>query len=94
MLAAAVAELDGVDAAQQMLTAPQQNGGNDPRQPVDQPGAQVLAHGGGAAADAYVLAVGRCGARSVERLVNTARDEVEHRAAFHLDGWAGVVASA
>src|SRR6202021_1502789 len=33
----------------------------------------------------------RCVARPVKRLVNTARDEVESRTAFHLDGRARVM---
>ena len=42
------------------------------------------------AANAHIHAVG-CLARPVKRLVNTARDEVECRAAFHLDGRARVM---
>src|SRR5438552_2114287 len=50
---------------------------------VDEPGGKEVADHGGAAADAYVLAVGGF-ADGLERLGGRSVDEVERRAALHL----------
>ena len=59
-------------------------------QVVDQSGAQVLAHGRGAAAEADVLRAGS-GARLLERRLDAVGHEVERGAALHLDGLVRVV---
>src|SRR3954447_14593338 len=57
---------------------------------VDEPGRKELADRGGTSADAYVLAV--CGpAGGLERLGRRSVDEVERRAALHLDRRARVM---
>ena len=57
---------------------------------IDEARAEVLLYGIDPTADAYILAV-RGLARQVQRLVNTARDEMKRRIAFHLDERARVV---
>src|SRR5947207_13768148 len=51
---------------------------------VDKPGGKEVADHGGASAEAYVLAVGGL-AGGLERLGGGGVDEVERRAAFHLE---------
>src|SRR5919206_337842 len=57
---------------------------------VDEPRFEVLADRRHAAADLHILSL-RCLRRPFQRLAGTARDKVEHRAAFHLDRRAGVM---
>src|SRR5215211_3664559 len=57
---------------------------------VDEPGGKEVADHGGASAEAYVLAV-RSLAGGLERLGGRSVDEVERRAALHLDRRARVV---
>src|SRR5688572_10247086 len=59
-------------------------------QVVEQARLQVLANGRYAATHAHVTAPGGL-ACPVQRLVNSARDEMEHGAAFHRDRRAGMV---
>src|SRR5437660_6370324 len=57
---------------------------------VDEPGSKEVAEDGGTSADAHVLAVGRI-AGGLERLGRRRVEEVEGRAALHLDRRAGVM---
>src|SRR5918912_2025866 len=57
---------------------------------VDEPGSKEVADDGGASADPYVLHV-RSLAGGLERLGRRSVEEVERRAALHLDGRARVV---
>src|SRR5919197_3239669 len=57
---------------------------------VDEPGSKEVADHGGTSAEAYVLAV-RSRAGLLERLGRRSIEEVEHRAALHLDRRARVM---
>src|SRR5262245_9219326 len=57
---------------------------------VDEPGSKEVADHGGTPADAYVLATRGLAGR-LERLGGRSVDEVERRAALHLDRRAGVM---
>lgn len=57
---------------------------------IDEAHTKILLDSVRSAANAHIHSVG-CVARPAKRLVNTARDEVECRSTFHLDGWAGVM---
>src|SRR5215213_373031 len=87
---ALIAQGREIEAVQEMLAGPEQPGRNRHVQCVDEPGLEVLADRRHAAADLHILSL-RCLRRSFQRLAGTARDKVEHRAAFHLDRWASVM---
>ena len=87
---ALVAQRREIEAVQQMLARPEQPGGDRDVHLVDHPSFEVLADRRDPAADLHVLSV-RGFPRTRECLVGTTGDEVEHRAAFHLDRRAGVV---
>jgi hypothetical protein len=57
---------------------------------VEQPGREVLLHGAGAAGDRDIL-VARRRARLLERGLDPVREEVERRAAVHLQRLARIV---
>src|SRR2546428_9230638 len=73
-----------------MLARPEQPGRDRHVQLVDEPRFEALADRRHAAADLHILSVS-CRRRSFQRLADTARDKVEHRAAFHLDRWTAVM---
>ena len=75
---------------EQPLTRAQQDRRDGKVQLIDEAGAKILLDRVGAAANAHIHPLG-CLARPVKRLVNPARDEVEYRTAFHLDGRARVM---
>src|SRR5688572_8163950 len=79
-----------IEAVQEMPTGPEQPGRDRHVQFVDEPRFEVLADRRHAAADLHILSR-RCLRRSFHRLAGTARDKVEHGAAFHLDRRAGVM---
>ena len=79
-----------VNPLEQSLSPAQQDRRDSDVQLIDEARAKVLLDSVRAAANAHIHSVG-CVARSVKRLVNTARDEVECRFAFHMDGRARVM---
>lgn len=85
-----VAERVGVDAVEQVLAAAEQHGRDGQVQIVDEAGLDVLADGGGAAAEADVFAFGG-GPCLFERGVDAVGDEVEGCAALHVERRAWVV---
>src|SRR6516165_3528683 len=90
MLGAAIAKAWRVDAGKQMLASAEQHGRYGEMQFVDEAGGEVLADGGGAAAEPDILALGaREGA--LQRRLDAVGDEMKGRAAFHLDRRARMV---
>src|SRR5689334_18538459 len=85
---ALIAEAREIETVQEMLAGPEQPGRDRHVHLVDEPRAEVLANCRHAAADLHVPSL-RGFPRPVECLARTARDKVEHRAAFHLDRRAG-----
>jgi len=73
-----------------MLAGPEQPGRDRHVQLVDEPRFEVLADRRHAAADLHIHSL-RSRRRSLQRLADTARDKVEDRAAFHLNGRAAVM---
>src|SRR5437879_6141396 len=74
----------------QLLSPAQQDRRDSDVQLIDEARTKILLDSVRSAANAHIHSVG-CVARPVKRLVNTARDEVECRSAFHLDGRARVM---
>jgi hypothetical protein len=89
-LNAFVSESAHVNALEQSFSPAQQYRRDSEVQLIDETGTKILLDGVGSAANANIHAIG-CLARPVKRLVNTARDEMEGRSAFHLDGRALVM---
>src|SRR5688572_18711226 len=79
-----------VKPLEQSLTPAQQDRRDSDVQLIDEARTKILLDSARSAANAHVHSVG-CVARAVKRLVNTARDEVERRSAFHLEGRARVM---
>jgi hypothetical protein len=79
-----------VNPLEQSLSHAQQDRRDSDVQLIDEPRTKILPDSVSSAANAHIHSVG-CVARPVERLVNTARDEVECRSAFHLYGRARVM---
>src|SRR3954471_7353656 len=89
-LVALVAERVEIETLPQVLARADQHRALDDMRFVDQARLEKLAHGGHTAADAHVLAAGRA-LRLLERRVDAVGDEMERRAAAHLEGLARVV---
>src|SRR5881397_1590414 len=81
---ALIAQGHEIEAVEKMLARPEQPGRDRHVQLVDEPRFEALADRRHAAADLHIPSVS-CRRRSFQRLADTARDKVEHRAAFHLD---------
>src|SRR5436189_2123405 len=90
MARALIAQGCQIETVPEMLAGAKQRGRDRHVQLVDEPRFEVLADRRHAAADLHIISL-RCLRRSSERLAGTTRDEVEHRAAFHLDRRAGVM---
>ena len=89
-LNAFVSQSTGVNPLEQSLSPAQQDRRDSDVQLIDEARMKILPDSDGAAAYAHIHSVG-CVTRPVKRLVNTARDKVECRSAFHLDGRARVM---
>src|SRR5215213_474077 len=89
-LNAFVSQSARVDPFEQSLSRAQQDRRYSDVQLIDQARTKILLDSVRSAANAHIHSVG-CVACPVERLMNTARDEVECRSAFHLDGRARVM---
>src|ERR1700704_724041 len=89
-LNAFVSQSAHVNPLEQSLSPAQQHGRDSDVQLIDEARTKILLDSVRSAANAHIHSVG-CVARPVKRLVNTARDEVECRSAFHLDGRARVM---
>ena len=90
MRGALIAQGREIEAVQERLAGPEQPGRDRHVQLVDEPRFEVLADRRHTAADLHIPSL-RCLRRPFQRLAGTARDKVEHRAAFHLDRRAGVM---
>src|SRR5688572_2725714 len=82
--------LDALQSTPEVRPSPEKDGHHHNVHVVDQPGCHEVADHGGAAADAYVLAV-RSLAGLLERPGRRGIDEVERRASLHFDGRACVM---
>src|SRR5918994_4451643 len=82
--------LDALQSVPEAYASAEQDRDHDRVHVVDEPGGQEVADHGGASAEAYVLAV-RGLAGGLERLGGRGVDEVERRAALHLDRRARVM---
>lgn len=89
-LGAFIAESASVDSFEESLSPAQKDGRDRKMHLVYQALSKILPNSAGAATNADILAVGRL-ASQIQRLVNAAGDEEEGRAAFHLEGRAGVM---
>src|ERR1700728_2457899 len=89
-LNAFVSQSAQVNRLEQSLSSAQQDRRDSDVHLIDEAQTKILLEGLRSAANAHIHSVG-CVVRSVKRLVNTARDEVECRSAFHLDGRARVM---
>ena len=89
-LNAFVSQSTHVNPLEQSLSPGQQDRRESDVQLIDEARTKILLDGVRSAANAHIHSVG-CVTRPVKRLVNTARDEVECRSAFHLDGRARVM---
>src|ERR1700720_3806787 len=89
-LNAFVSQSAHVNPFEQSLSPAQQYRRDSEVQLIDEARTKILLDSVRPAANAHIHSVG-CVARPVKRLVNTARDEVECRFAFHLDGRARVM---
>src|SRR4051812_41397235 len=84
MFRALIAEFQGVDPAEQVLPGAEEDRRDRKVQLVDQALPQVLLDRRDASADPHVLAA--CGlARPTQGGMDSIRDEVKRRTAFHLD---------
>src|SRR5690242_755208 len=81
---AAEAELEEIDARKQSFAAAKENRRHREMHLIDEAGLQILTNRRHPAADAHVFAF-RGLARSFERFVNSAGDEVKDSAAVHRD---------
>src|SRR5689334_8045843 len=84
-LNAFVSQSARVDPLEQSLSPAQQDRRDSDVQLIDEALTKILPDSVRSASDAHIHSVG-CVARPVKRLVNAARDEMERRSAFHLDG--------
>src|SRR4030095_8601967 len=75
---------------EQSLSPAKQDRRDSDVQLIDEARTKILLDSVRSAANAHIHSLG-CVARPVKRLLNTARDEVECRSAFHLDGRARVM---
>src|SRR5687768_15831463 len=82
--------LEALQSVPEAYASAEQDRDHDDVHVVDEPGRKEIADRGGASADAYVLAVRGLAGR-LERLGRRSVDEVERRAALHLDRRARVV---
>lgn len=90
MSLAFVTEGVGVDAVEEVFAAAEEGGGDGEVEVVDEASFQILADGGGAAAEADVFAC--CGFFCLLKCgVDALGDEVEGCAAFHVERRAGVM---
>jgi hypothetical protein len=89
-LNAFVSQSAHVNPLEQSLSPAQQDRRDSDVQLIDEARTKILPDGVRSTANTHIHSVGRV-ARLVKCLVNTARDEVECRFAFHLDGWAHVM---
>lgn len=89
-LGAFVTQSAHVNPHEQSLSPAQQDRRNSQVQLVDETLTKILLDSVSSAANAHIHSAGGI-ARPVKRLVNTARDEVECRSTFHLDGRARVM---
>src|SRR4051794_40815967 len=90
MLGHFIAERRPIETGEQILAFAEQHRRYGEMQLVDEARLQILADGGDAAADADVTAGGGL-ARPIERFADAAGDEMEDRAALHLERRALVV---
>src|ERR1044071_256861 len=90
MLDAAIAELQHVDAAEQVLARAEEPRGNGKVHLIDEPGAQILLNGRYAAAESNVTSLRRS-LGALERSVYPFGDEVEGRVARHAQRRARMV---
>jgi len=79
-----------VNPLEQSLSPAQQDRRNSDMQFIDKAGTKILLNSVRPTANAHIHSVGGI-ARLIKRLVNTARDEVERRSAFHVEGRARVM---
>src|SRR5436309_14752166 len=89
-LNAFVSQSADVHPIEQSLSLAQQDRRDRDVQLIDEARTKILLDRVRSAANAHIHSVG-CVARPIQRLLNTARDEVECRSAFHLDGRARVM---
>src|SRR5919199_4130104 len=82
--------LETLEPVPEAYASAEQDRDHDDVHVVDEPGTKEVADDGGASADPYVLAI-RSLAGGLERLGRRSVDEVERRAALHLDRRARVV---
>src|SRR5256885_8719851 len=82
--------LEALQSVPEAYAPAEQDRDHDDVHVVDEPGSKEVAEHGGTSADAYVLAV-RSLAGCLERLGRRSVDEVERRAAIHLDRRARVM---
>src|SRR5215204_4617129 len=85
-----VVRLERVESVPEAYASAEQDRDHDDVHVVDQPRGNEVPDHGGASADAYVLTV-RSRASGLERLRRRSVDEVERRAALHLDRWPRVM---
>src|SRR6266511_3338765 len=85
-----VAERAQVEALKEVLSAAQHHGPNREMEVVDEPGGQILADRGDAAAQAHIHSPGR-GFRLLQRRLNSVGHEMKGGAALHRDRLARVV---
>ena len=89
-LNAFVSQSAHVNPLEQSIPRARQNRRDGEVQLINESRTKVLLDGVASAANAHIHSLG-CVARSVKRPMDAARDEVECRSAFHLDGRARVV---
>src|SRR5256886_6695645 len=82
--------LEALQSVPEAYAPAEQDRDHDDVHVVDEPGSKEVADHGGTSADAYVLAV-RSLAGRFECLGRRSVDELERRAAIHLDRWARVM---
>src|SRR5918996_2420390 len=85
-----VVRLEALESVPEAYASAEQDRHHDDVHVVDEPRGNEVPDHGGASADAYVLTV-RSIAGGLERLRGRSIDEVERRAALHLDRWPRVM---
>ena len=81
-----VSQSPQVNPFEQPFSSAEQDGCDSNVQFINEAFAKILLDGVRPTADAHVHSAGRL-ACPFKRVANAARDEMEHRVAFHLDGW-------
>src|ERR687895_481822 len=85
-----VVRLEALESVPEAYASAEEDRDHDDVHVVDEPRGNEVPDHGGASADAYVLTV-RSIAGGLERLLGRTIDEVERRAALHLDRWPRVM---